>query len=152
MAWHSNANTRKRGGDQAEKLFAKHVLCHCGSRFKFIGNRRKGFPDFTCENCGQLVDVKSSPQAEQTGNIAISAIPWSHYHDETLIAVFIHGEWIGQYKQFIYVPDPEPRKPTHDGRHSYLKNTDWHLISWKSFPKLSDLGYIVTATQKEQSL
>jgi hypothetical protein len=134
--WHENAVTRKHGGDQVEHLFTKEVRCHCGGEFQFIGNLRPGFPDFTCDRCGQLVDVKSSPQAEQTGNLAVSAIPWSHYPCDMLLATKIHGEWIGEYKLHISVKNPMPYSATHRSR-----ATKFHLISWKPFRRLSEMGY-----------
>jgi len=137
--WHENAVTRKRGGDQAENLFAKEVRCHCGGHFEFIGSLRPGFPDFTCDYCGQLVDVKSSPQAEQTGNLAVSAIPWSHYSYNTLLVTKINGEWIGEYKLYISVKNHSPYQPTHKSR-----ATKFHLISWKPFRPLTEIGYQVS--------
>jgi hypothetical protein len=134
--WHQNASTRKRGGDRAEQRFAKQVRCHCGGQFRFVGKLRPGFPDFTCENCGQLVDVKSSPQAEQTGNLAVSAIPWSHYPDEMLLVTQINGQWIGEYKRYISVQNYKPYRPTHAAR-----ATEFYLISWKAFHRLAELGY-----------
>lgn len=143
--WHNDANNRKRGGDEAEKLFAKQVKCHCGGTFQFIGDRYKGCPDFTCDHCGQLADVKSSPVAERTGNLSVSAIPWKKYPDEMLLVAKIRGKWIGEYKQFIQVQDKTPRKPTHNGNHSYLKNTEFILICWKGFRNLKELGYTSNA-------
>src|SRR3990167_8521161 len=99
MKWHDDANIRKRGGDAAENLFTAEVACLCGGQFNFIGELRPGFPDFTCNFCGQLVDVKSSPQAERTGNISVSAIPWDNYPPDVLIVIKIKGVWIGQFKQ-----------------------------------------------------
>src|SRR3972149_7196801 len=135
MKWHDDADNRKRGGDKAEKSFAESVHCFCGGEFKFINTF--GY-DFTCENCGQLVDVKSSPQAEKTGNIAVSAVPWSKYSDDLLIAIFIHGEWIGEYKKFIRVINSKPYDPAHHSGHKTLKNTEFHLISWRQFKPLKE--------------
>jgi hypothetical protein len=137
--WHQNAATRKRGGDRSEKLFARQVCCHCGGSFRFVGNVRHGFPDFTCENCDQLVDVKSSPQAERTGNLAVSAIPWSHYPDNMLLVTQVNGVWIGEYKKFISTENQTPYRPTHRAR-----ATEFYLISWRNFSRLSDLGYQVS--------
>lgn len=136
MRWHDSANIRKRGGDAAESGFAAQVRCHCGGQFNFIGNLRAGFPDFACDNCEQLVDVKSSPQAERTGNLAVSAIPWSHYPDDMLLAAFIGGRWIGEYKRDIQPSNQKPYEPTHRDR-----PTRYHLISWRGFRSLSELGY-----------
>lgn len=140
--WHDDANRRKHGGDVAESLFAAQVRCHCGGRFSFVGNVKAGFPDFTCENCGQLVDVKSSPQSERTGNLSISAIPWQGYPDEMLLVTRIKGIWLGEYKRHIVVKE-QPRQPTHNSRHAYLKNTEWYIIPWKNFREISVFGYNV---------
>lgn len=137
--WHSDERIRKKIGDGAEDLFEAQVRCYCGGKFQFIGDQRIGFPDFTCEYCGQLVDVKSSPQAEKTGNIAVSEIPFSKYSDNTLVVVNIKGEWLGEYKGYIKVKNKNPYSPT---RHSpgKFKNTRYHLITWKNFRRLDAIG------------
>jgi len=137
--WHDDENKRKQHGDELEKLFAKQVRCSCvgKGKFIFIGDRYPGCPDFTCEYCGQLVDVKNSPQAEQTGNISVSAKPWSGYPDQLLLVTKISGKWIGEYKRFIHVQNRRPYKPTHAAR-----ATEFYLISWKPFQRLTTLGYL----------
>src|SRR3990167_7514514 len=114
MKWHNNADERKRGGDEVEKIFQNKVNCSCGGAFKFIGDSYPGCPDYTCENCGQLIDVKSSPQAERTGNIAVSIIPYSNYPDDLLLVTLIKGQWLGEYKMYISQKNLRPFKPTHD--------------------------------------
>jgi hypothetical protein len=134
--WHDNAKTRKEIGDELEQQFEKQVRCHCGGRFSFIGDRYKGCPDFTCESCGQLADVKTSPQAIKTGNIAVSARPWAGYPDEMLLVTNIDGKWIGQYKRFIVVKNSRPFESTHR-----TQATSFHLIAWSQFRSLRTLGY-----------
>lgn len=142
MKWHEDENNRKQIGDSTEKLFEKQVRCYCGGKFNFIGNLRAGFPDFTCENCGQLVDVKSSPQSEKTGNIAVSAIPWSNYPDEMFLVTRIKGQWIGEYKKHIRPKNTNPFAPTHHGAGKF-KNTEFHLIAWRNFQTLENFGYSI---------
>ena len=143
--WHDDANTRKSIGDEVESLFESTVTCACGGRFRFVGHLRPGFPDFTCETCGQLVDVKASPQAERTGNISVSAIPWQNYPDEMILVTRIGGEWIGEYKHLIQVENHAAFQPTHARRHQELGNTRWHLISWRNFRRIKELGLIEQA-------
>lgn len=141
MAWHDSADARKAIGDNLQDLFRDCVTCACGGHFDFIGGFHPGFPDFTCENCGQLVEVKSSPQAERTGNLAISAIPWTHYPDDVLIVTCIKGKWIGEFKKNITPINRNPNPPTHQSQHKTFKNTEWFLISWKNFRDLQALGF-----------
>jgi hypothetical protein len=143
MKWHDDANTRKEIGAGYERQFENEIRCHCGGSFSFIGSQQAGFPDFTCDNCGQLVDVKSSPQAERTGNIAVSAIPWSHYPDDMLLVAYVKGRWIGEYKQNITVKNKNPFAPTHRSNNSNLKNTDFHLVSWRQFRDIRDMKYSI---------
>ena len=142
IMWHDDPIIRQQIGDQAEKQFPLQVRCHCGGTFQFVGDRRAGFPDFTCENCGQLVDVKNSPQAERTGNIAVSVQPWEGYHEHMLLVTKVRGQWIGQYKMFIYFASRGPLEPTHT-----VRATRFHLIPWKQFMPLKELGYCVESEQ-----
>lgn len=144
MTWHSDADTRKRIGDEAETAFAKTVICSCGGRFSRIGDLKPGFPDFTCDNCGQLVDVKASPQSERTGNIAVSAIPWSRYPTDLLLVTRIRGQWLAQYKRSIAVLNRVPFEPTHNGGHRQYGNTRFHLIAWKDFKPIQAFGFSVS--------
>lgn len=139
-SWHDNAAVREAVGKTAESDFASSIVCHCGGRFKFIGDSYPGCPDFTCDICGQLVDVKISPQAERTGNLAVSVIPWRHYPDDLLLVTIINGRWLGEYKQHIQIVSGD-RAPTHASTGTRLKNTRFNLISWKTFRTLADLGY-----------
>jgi len=141
MKWHDDANTRARIGNEVEDKFSDAVICSCGGRFNFIGDSYPGCPDFTCENCGQLVDVKSSPQAERTGNLSVSVVPWSNYPDELLIVMQIAGRWIGEYKRYIQLLDSAPQKATHHSQHPKFGNTSFHLIAWKNFRSLESLGF-----------
>lgn len=143
MTWHNSATTRKKIGDASESNFIQAVRCYCGGSFRFIGDLQAGYPDFTCSECGQLVDVKSSPQAEKTGNLSVSAIPWSNYPHDMLLCAFIKGEWIGEYKSQISPKNIKPFSPTHNSRDSHLGNTEWYLISWRNFGSLASMGYKV---------
>ena len=140
--WHDDAKAREKVGKDAEREFENEVKCSCGGKFDFIGDRYAGCPDYTCEICGQLVDVKSSPQAEQTGNLAVSVIPWGKYPDELLLVTRIRGTWIGEYKQNISIVSSN-NSPTHNSTNTPYKNTSFHLISWKKFKKLQSLGFKV---------
>lgn len=142
MVWHDNCDTRKAYGDLAENVFADTCRCSCGGRFDFIGDKQKGFPDYTCDNCGKLVDVKYSPQAEDTGNIAVSSIPWDHYPDDLLLVTFIKGKFIGAYKKDIQTINRTPRNPTHFTK-GVFGNTQFYLIPWAKFSDLEELGFSV---------
>lgn len=138
MKWHEDAKTRANIGDQAESRFARDVRCHCGGEFTFIGNAYPGCPDFTCSNCEQLVDIKYSPQAERTGNIAVSAIPWSKYPDDLLLITFYHGKWIAGYKRDIRTSNNDPFAPTHRSR-----ATRFYLIACDQLQPIQDFGLTV---------
>lgn len=140
--WHDSAEKRKAIGDSAEREFEKEVRCVCGGRFAFIGDSYPGCPDFTCEQCGALVDVKSSPQSKQTGNLAVSSIPWRNYPGDLLLVTNVSGKWIGEYKRNIILVGRE-QSPTHSPDGSQLGATRFYLISWKTFRTLSDLGFTV---------
>lgn len=144
MVWHDDAKIRKAMGDELETLFKSDVTCACGGRFVFIGDALPGSPDFTCNNCGRLVDVKSSPQAEQTGNIAVSAKPWQNYPDDMLLVTRINEAWIGEFKKFIITRNQRPFEPTHNSRGTHLKNTRFYLISWKQFKPICELGLLTS--------
>jgi hypothetical protein len=141
MAWHDDEKTRKALGDKAEKAFSEKFRCYDGGQFVFIGNQYPGCPDFTCDTCGRLVEVKISPQMEQTGNIAVSAIPWDEYPDNLLLVTFVDERLLGEYKEFISLQERTARKPTHNGTGKF-KNTKFYLISWKQFRESGELGLI----------
>ena len=148
--WHEDARNRKKIGEDSEAVFSMTITCKCGGRFKYIG-KYMGGPDFKCESCGQLVDVKSSPQAEQTGNISVSSVPFSHYTNSTLIAVMIKSTWLGEYKENIHPRNSTPNAPTHSSSDSSLKDTSWYLVSWRSFKTLESLGYSVSNAMSDSS-
>lgn len=141
MRWHDSSITRKKLGDAAEQEFARVHVCSCGGHFSFIGDVRAGFPDFTCDHCGRLVDVKSSPQSEKTGNISVSAIPWQRYPEDMLLVTCIGDRWIGEYKRNIHISTPA-REPTHDRNIGPYGNTRWYLIPWRDFRDLEQFGII----------
>lgn len=141
MVWHDSDKKRKAIGDKAEKRFQNEFHCLDGGRFVYIGDQYRGCPDFTCENCGRLVDVKFSPQAEQTGNIAVSATPYDKYPDDLLIVTFVNGRLIGEYKKFIHIPTPVAREPAHQKPGTY-PNTKFYLIPWMQFREYKELELV----------
>ena len=145
MLWHSDVSRRKQVGDECEVDFVRRVTCSCGGRFSFIGNLRYGFLDFTCGYCGQLVDVKCSPQAERTGNISVSRRPFDEYASDVLIVTRINREWFWEYKSNIHVLNKTPLQSTHKSQIGPLKDTDFYLISWRGFRRLTEMGFTVTA-------
>lgn len=144
--WHDSAAVRLAVGQAAEARFARQVRCSCGGRFNFIGAQYPGCPDFTCEYCGQLVDVKFSPQAEATGNLAVSAIPWSKYPDDLLLATVYRGRWVGAFKRDLRPRDPQARAATH-GDGARYRGTRFHLIPLAGFVALVELGFTVIGEQ-----
>lgn len=146
MVWHDSARTRKAVGDSLEKVFVVTVACACGGRFKFVGDLQPGWPDFTCANCGRLVDVKATPQ--DTGNISVSAIPWHHYPSDMAIVTRIGGKWIGEYKQHLQVRGPY--KPAHHSQGTRFKNTAYYLIPLNQFLPICDLDLVeLTPNQRK---
>lgn len=140
--WHESAERREQLGKELERRFTKTVRCACGGDFKYIGDMKPGIPDFTCEDCGQLVDVKYSPQAESTGNLSVSAIPWQHYPEDLLLVTRIRGKWLGEFKRYIEPEPGVPRQPTHHLINRRLGNTQWRLISWRRFRPIAEVGLI----------
>lgn len=138
MTWHDDVKTRASFGERAEAQFKRDVRCHCGGAFAFIGDRYPGCPDFTCEKCGQLVDIKYSPQVERTNNIAVSAIPWSRYPDDLLLVTFYRGKWVTAYKRDIITINDDPFAPTHR-----IKATRFHLIACKQLRPIETFGLSV---------
>lgn len=136
MAWHDSFRTRKKIGDVLEQRFPNEVRCSCGGEFRFIGDTYPGCPDFTCDYCGLLVDVKHSPQAAQTGNLAISSRPWDGYPDDLFIVTDTGKGWIGQAKSHISTLNRRPLQSTHQKR-----ATTFVLIPLSSFIPLPALGF-----------
>jgi len=144
MKWHDSAQYRKSLGDRVENRFAQQVHCHCGGEFRYIGDAHPGFPDFTCDDCGQLVDVKYSPQARNTGNLSISERPWESYPDDLMIVTMLNesgrstAEWIGQFKKSLNTLLQKPLPATHRSR-----PTNFYLVSLDSFKPLIYFGFQV---------
>lgn len=141
--WDENAEARKKIGDESEIVFTNMVACKCGGKFTRYANT-PGQPDFRCESCGQLVDVKSSPVTNQTGNITVSARPWHNYTDSTLVAAMVDYKWLGNYKKNISVTNPAPYVPAHSSTNTVLKNTPWYKITCSQLKTLESLGYHIT--------
>lgn len=96
---HASAESRKSHGLPIEKQFAKKFVCQCGGKFRRAV--RYWEADLQCEDCGQLVEIKSSPQTARTGNIAISARAWHHYSEDILVVTNVSGTWLGSVKTDI---------------------------------------------------
>ena len=136
MTWHKSFSARKQIGDVLENRFSKEVHCSCGGAFRFIGDEYPGCPDFTCEYCGLLVDIKYSPQAERTGNLSISSRPWNGYPEDLIIVTSINFGWVGQVKRLITPLNNRPLQSTHRER-----ATSFVLIPLKNFVPLNSLGF-----------
>lgn len=82
--WHSDQQKRISVGDAAETEWADSWRCLCGGRFRDLHTYGA---DFTCEYCGLLIDIKTSPATEKFGNITISEIPFDNMpEDEVIVA------------------------------------------------------------------
>lgn len=131
--WHEDPEIREELGDSAEDEFIETFKCHCGKgQFQFIGT--EVLPDFTCDYCGQLVDVKTSPKTEKWGNVTISQIPFDNYPDDLIIAVRrSNGVWCMAYKQGLIVDGPHP--PTHSSRPTWF-----YKVALDQFVSPEELG------------
>jgi hypothetical protein len=129
--WHADPAIRRAIGDTVEDQFRQTVRCHCGGSFAFTGDAYRGAPDYTCENCGLLVDVKASPQSERTGNISVSVRPWDGYPEDLLLVTLVGERWLAEYKRNIVTTGPFPS--THNG-------TSYCLIAWCQFKEISEFG------------
>lgn len=132
MKWHEDINKRIAIGDEAEDEFPEVYACHCGKgTFQFIGTAT--LPDFTCDHCGQLVDVKNSPRALETKRLPISQIPFNHYANDLIIALRLApGIWSGCYRSDAIFEGPYP--PRHKER-----GTHWYMISLENWQPLWDI-------------
>lgn len=132
MAWHDDAQKRHELGIPAEEEWVDTFRCHCGGRFLLINTM--GY-DATCENCGQLVDIKTSPDTEKWGNITISQIPFDNYPDDLLLTVKrANGLWVCAYRQGLMAEGPYP--PTHSERATWF-----YKVSLEQFVAPENLGY-----------
>jgi hypothetical protein len=134
--WHDRAQKRAQIGGEAEEAFARQTRCHCGGIWNFIGDIYPGCPDFTCIECSQLAEVKTSPISINTGNISVSVEPWQHYPPDLALVTKINRTWKAGYKHQIE-PVGRPLASTHtgaarvDGKN--LGSTAFILISWNDF-------------------
>ena len=95
--WHENQSKRESIGFMAEAIFQNSWACSCGGSFvsMYVG-KKPGTPDFQCDQCGALVEVKSNTKKRKCDNVSISSIPFDNYPLETILAYHDHdGEWIG---------------------------------------------------------
>ncbi len=136
MPWHDGIDAREREGLGAEEEFINGFRCHCGGRFQELHTFKV---DATCDNCGQLVNVKTSPDTEKWGNITISSRPLDGYPDDLLIVVRRAldkdeaGRWVGCFA--CDVQKDGPHKSTHKER-----ATPFYKISLSTFVPLEALG------------
>jgi hypothetical protein len=151
MPWHDDADDRRAHVDEAECAFAAKVRCACGGRFAIIGDQQPSFPDFTCDGCGQLVDVRISPRAEQTGRLAVPARAWQHYPEDVLLITRVKGQWIGEFKRFIRAEKARPFEPTINSHGTRQKNERFDLIPWRLFRPAQELGLVVMQLKCEGS-
>jgi len=114
--WHDDYGKRKSVGDSAEIEFRKAWLCHCGGRFRKYAPS-PGLPDFVCEGCGQMVDVKSgSPKYP-----SISQVPFDGYGSNVVLARrFSAGDWRGARKRDLDHHKRGPIPPSHKDRGTFF--------------------------------
>lgn len=139
-AWHESEQARQAIGDRAESEFARRVVCHCGGRFDYIGNLKFSV-DFTCENCGQLVDVKSTDA--RFPNVVVSKIPFDKYPDDLLIVAYAGGEFLGALRGGL-TGISGPFEPTH-APGAKFNATQFYKIPRYNFVSLEEFGMEVKA-------
>lgn len=138
-AWHESEEARQAVGDLAEREFARRVRCHCGGAFDYIGNLKFSV-DFTCEHCGQLVDVKNS--SPQFTNVTISEVPFNRYSDDTLIVVYGAGVFTGALRRDIHNAIG-PFASTHAPGRKF-KATRFYKVPNSNFIALERFGFVVS--------
>lgn len=130
MPWHDQYAARQRFGEKNEDRFCETFQCWCGGMFQIIGQIGA---DITCDNCGRLVDVKSTNK--DTGNVALSKTPFEHYPDDLLIAVYVRGRWKCAYRGGLQIEGP--KLPTHSER-----GTPFYLASLSQFDSPEQFGLL----------
>jgi len=126
-------DSKERIGQEAEDEFARLWECSCGHGFI---HQRHPLPDYKCPSCGQEVDVKASPEAEDYGAITISKIPFEKYPPSMIIAWRpAAGDWRGLVRMDAIVIE-EPRPPDTMNR----KRPTWYYrIAISNFVRLNKL-------------
>jgi hypothetical protein len=137
--WHEDIIKRIEKGKVAQTEFELYWLCGCGGVFggKFIRISNNHDPDYKCELCGRLVEVKASKLRDDL-TIAISKIPFDKMNAETTIVWrYDIDKWSGILRKNARIFGG-PFPPTHSGPHS----TDWYTIDTMNFVSLGSLGFI----------
>lgn len=135
LPWHENVDKREQVGRSAEDEFGFFWRCHCGGEF-IRHDKKPGVPDYSCDECDQIVEIKSAPDAEKYGAITISQIPFNRYSPGVLIAWRPEpGRWMGAYRRDLEAMGPA-RKPTHGKRATWF-----YRVSIAPFEELEKLGF-----------
>jgi len=135
LPWHEDVDKREQVGRSAEDEFGFFWRCHCGGEF-VRHDERPGLPDYSCPECGQIVEVKSAPDAERYGAITLSQIPFDHYAPDVLIAWRPEpGRWLGAYRRELVALGPA-KKPTHGDRATWF-----YRVSISPFVPLDGMGF-----------
>lgn len=139
--WHAGidgARARQSKGDEAEEEFRRTFLCSCGGEFVYLHTYEI---DLKCDNCGLLVNVKTSPATELYGNITISQRPFDAYPPDLVIAARRenHSDEAGRWVVCVR-KDAEfkgPFAPTHR-----FRPTKFYKVSLSRFVPPEALGFI----------
>ena len=135
LPWHEDLKKRLQVGRSAEDEFGFFWRCHCGGEFT-RHDKTPGIPDYSCGECGQIIEIKSAPDAERYGAITISQIPFDHYAPSVLIAWRPEpGRWLGAYRRDLETMGPA-RKPTHGNRATWF-----YRVSIAPFAILEEMGF-----------
>ena len=142
--WHKNASHRRVVGSHAEAEFDYTWLCHCGGEFAKNDVEIIWYPDRICKKCGQLVDVKSPPQAAKYGKMLISQEPFDNYGDDLILVwrknIDANGSvipirWLGIYRSDAKASGPH--KSTHEEN-----ATPFYKVDVRNFVPLEELGFV----------
>jgi len=137
-AWHNSAENRHRFGADAEHEFEKWYRCcrtaHCADNMLMrTGHIKAGHPDFSCDYCGQLIDVKNAKK--QNNIVNISQRPFESYGEDTILAVLTRDGWKGQYRRNALAINNEVHRPAH-----YENATSYYRIGLGNFVELERLS------------
>lgn len=141
--WHIDPAKRLRKGDDAEKEWMDEWCCFCGGRFQLLHTYNA---DFTCDNCGLLLDVKTSPATERWNNITISERPLDSMPDDQFIVVRRAndveeaGRWVAC--RVGEIEKEGPFESTHKKqKQSSLKPTRFYKVSLRTFAPAEIYGF-----------
>ena len=122
-------------GASAENEFDETWRCYCGGKFEELHwSLHRG--DRKCDRCGQIVEIKGAPEAEEHNAITLSQIPFDGYSDDVIFAWRpMPGDWRGVLKSDAVVltgphspANPKGKRPT-----------SFYRVSIKEFVRLGDL-------------